>query len=56
MRLGWKVFIPITIIWILVLGAVIAAKVSYVTLGLCTIGIVAAYMVFNKRLIGSRAS
>ncbi len=55
MRLGWKVFIPITIIWILVLGAVIAAKVSYVTLGLSTIGIVAAYMLFNKLLMGSRA-
>jgi len=48
MRLGWKVFIPITIIWILVLGVVIAAKVSYVTLGVWTIGIAAAYMLFNK--------
>jgi len=48
MRLGWKVFIPITIIWILVLGVVIAAKVSYVTLGVWTVGIAAAYMLFNK--------
>jgi len=48
MRLGWKVFIPITIIWILVLAVVIAAKVSYVTLGVWTIGIVAAYMLYNK--------
>ncbi|NOY67094.1 MAG: NADH-quinone oxidoreductase subunit NuoH [Gammaproteobacteria bacterium] len=48
MRLGWKVFIPITIIWILVLAAVIAAKISYVTLGLSTIGIVVAYMLFSK--------
>ena len=56
MRLGWKVFIPITIIWILVLGAVIASKGSYVTLGLWTIGIIGAYMLFNKRLMSSRAS
>jgi len=54
MRLGWKVFIPITIIWILVLGIVIAAKVSYVTLGLATLGIVAAYMMFNKLVTRAR--
>jgi NADH-quinone oxidoreductase subunit H len=54
MRLGWKVFIPITIIWILVLGAVIAAKVSYVTLGLCTVGIAGAYILFNKLRTASR--
>ena len=28
MRLGWKVFIPITIVWILVLGVMIVAKVG----------------------------
>ena len=56
MRLGWKVFIPITIIWILVLGATIAAKVSYVTLGLSTIGIVAAYMIYSSLLTRSRAA
>ncbi len=53
MRLGWKVFIPVTIIWILVLGAVIAARVSYVTLGVWTVGIVAAYLLLNK--IATRA-
>jgi len=26
MRLGWKVFIPITIVWILVLGVMIVTK------------------------------
>ena len=56
MRLGWKVFIPITIIWILVLGAVIAADASYVTLGLWTVGIAVSYILFNKLLTASRAS
>lgn len=56
MRLGWKVFIPITIIWILVLGAVIAAGTSYVTLGLWTVGIVASYILINKLLTASRVS
>ncbi len=55
MRLGWKVFIPITIIWILVLGVVIAAKVSYVTLGLATVGIAGAYILFNKLQTVSRS-
>jgi len=56
MRLGWKVFIPITIIWILVLGVVIAAKISYVTLGLATVGVVAAYLMYNKLSTRSRVS
>jgi NADH-quinone oxidoreductase subunit H len=37
MRLGWKVFIPVTIVWLVVLGGVIVAQVPLSTLGLWTV-------------------
>ncbi len=56
MRLGWKVFIPITIVWLLVVGAAVVYQVSFVKLGVVTLALAAAYVVLNKlaNLAGGR--
>jgi len=53
MRLGWKVFIPITIVWIVVLGGAIVGGLPLVTLGAWTGGAVvllgATYLIVGRR-------
>ena len=39
MRLGWKVFIPVTIVWLLVVGAFIVAGLPMWSLGLATLAL-----------------
>ena len=41
MRLGWKVFIPITIVALLVVGAVVVMQISYLAVGLFWLVLVA---------------
>ncbi|MEJ2553689.1 MAG: NADH-quinone oxidoreductase subunit NuoH [Gammaproteobacteria bacterium] len=41
MRLGWKVFIPITIVALLVIGAVVVTKISYLAVGIFWLVLVA---------------
>jgi NADH-quinone oxidoreductase subunit H len=56
MRLGWKVFIPITIVWLLVVGAAVVYQVSFAWLGVATVLLAIAYLVFNKLLTNMRAA
>ncbi|GMR08293.1 MAG: NADH-quinone oxidoreductase subunit NuoH [Gammaproteobacteria bacterium] len=51
MRLGWKVFIPITIVWLLVVAAAVVYQISFVKLGVVTVAFAVAYVVLNK-LVG----
>ncbi len=50
MRLGWKVFIPITIVWIVVLGGAIVTELPLRTLGMWTISGVAALALIGAAL------
>jgi NADH-quinone oxidoreductase subunit H len=56
MRLGWKVFIPITIVWLLVVGAAVVYQVSFAWLGVATVLLAIVYLVFNKLLTNMRAA
>ena len=47
MRLGWKVFIPITIVALLVIGAVVVMQVNYLAVGLFWLALVALALVFR---------
>jgi NADH-quinone oxidoreductase subunit H len=47
MRLGWKIFIPITIIWLALLGFVIVAKVPLTAFGAWTVAGVCAFLLLN---------
>ncbi len=50
MRLGWKVFIPITIVWIVVLGGALVTELPLRTLGMWTIGGVTALALVGAAL------
>jgi NADH-quinone oxidoreductase subunit H len=47
MRLGWKIFIPLTIVWIAVLGFVIVSAVSLAAFGAWTMAGVFAFLLLN---------
>ncbi len=54
MRLGWKVFIPITIVWLLAIGGVVAFKVSMVNFGFVVAGCSVLYLA-GRNLLSARA-
>jgi NADH-quinone oxidoreductase subunit H len=47
MRLGWKVFIPITILWLCILGLVIVMGVPLTVFGAWTVAAAALFMLAN---------
>jgi NADH-quinone oxidoreductase subunit H len=47
MRLGWKVFIPITILWLCILGLVIVMGVPLTVFGAWTVATAALFMLIN---------
>ena len=47
MRLGWKIFIPLTILWLAVLGFVIVSGVSLAAFGAWTVAAVFAFLLVN---------
>ena len=47
MRLGWKVFIPITIVALLIIGAVVVMQVNYLAMGLFWLALVALALIFR---------
>ena len=47
MRLGWKVFIPITILWLCILGLVIVMGVPLTVFGAWTVAAAALFMLIN---------
>jgi NADH-quinone oxidoreductase subunit H len=47
MRLGWKVFIPITIVALLVIGLAVVMNINYLALGVFWLAIVAVAIVFR---------
>ncbi len=47
MRLGWKVFIPITILWLAILGLVIVMGVPLTVFGAWTVAAAALFMLIN---------
>ncbi len=55
MRLGWKVFIPLTILWLAVLGLVIVLQVPLVTFGawtvLAAVAAVAVHLLLSRRTV-----
>jgi NADH-quinone oxidoreductase subunit H len=56
MRLGWKVFIPITIVWLLVVGAAVVYQFSFARLGIATVLLAVAYLLANKLLTSMRVA
>ncbi len=55
MRLGWKVFIPITILWLCILGLAIVLNVPLTVFGAWTVAAAALFMLANIVLTKSRA-
>ena len=47
MRLGWKIFIPLTIFWLALLGLVIVAKVPLAAFGAWTVAAACALLLVN---------
>jgi len=47
MRLGWKVFIPITIVALLVIGAVVVMQINYLAVGVFWLALVALALFFR---------
>ncbi|HEY1991831.1 MAG TPA: NADH-quinone oxidoreductase subunit NuoH [Gammaproteobacteria bacterium] len=47
MRLGWKIFIPLTIVWLVVLGLVIVSGMSLLALGAWTVAAAFAGLLLN---------
>jgi NADH-quinone oxidoreductase subunit H len=47
MRLGWKVFIPLTILWLCLLGFIIVLQVPLTDFGLWTVAAAAVFMAVN---------
>jgi NADH-quinone oxidoreductase subunit H len=47
MRLGWKVFIPITIVALLVIGAAVVAGISYLAVGVFWLALAAVAFLFR---------
>ncbi|HSN17142.1 MAG TPA: NADH-quinone oxidoreductase subunit NuoH [Gammaproteobacteria bacterium] len=47
MRLGWKIFIPLTILWLVVLGFVIVSGMSLMALGAWTVAAAFAGLLLN---------
>jgi hypothetical protein len=50
MRLGWKVFIPLTILWLCLLGFIIVLKVPLTDFGLWTVAAAAVFAAINMVL------
>ncbi len=55
MRLGWKVFIPITILWLCILGLAIVLNVPLPVFGGWTVAVAALFMLANIVLSRTRA-
>jgi NADH-quinone oxidoreductase subunit H len=47
MRLGWKVFIPLTILWIAILGGVIVTGIPLTAFGAWTVAAMFAFLLIN---------